>query len=162
MKFIADGMLGKLARWLRILGQDVTYSTQFEDTDLIEVAQKQHRILLTKDFDLYQRATTKGINIFYLEGRTKAEKLAELAHRLDFPLIIDIKRSRCPKCNAEIRLTPKENVEDKIEKNTFFYYNEFWTCLRCGQIYWQGAHWDGICATLEEAKKIKDSQLNSI
>ena len=155
MKFIADGMLGKLTRWLRMLGQDVTYSTQFEDADLLAMAEKEHRILLTRDSELYQRATSKGVAAFYVEGRTEAEKLAELAKRLEFPLTIDMKRSRCPRCNAEIRLTPKETLADKVEKNAFIYYSEFWKCIKCGNIYWQGAHWEGINATLEEAKKIK-------
>lgn len=155
MKFIADGMLGKLTRWLRMLGQDVTYSAQFEDADLLAMAEKEQRVLLTRDSDLYQRAASKGVEAFYVEGRTEAEKLAELAKRFGFSLAIDLKRSRCPRCNAEIRLTPKETLAGKVEKNTFIYYNEFWECSKCGRIYWQGAHWEGIRATLEEAKKIK-------
>ena len=160
MKFIADGMLGKLTRWLRILGQDVTYSNQFEDAELIAMAEKEHRVLLTRDSELYQRAIGKGIDAFYVEGLTEAEKLAELAERFAFPLTIDLTCSRCPKCNAKIRLTPKEKLAGKVEKNTFIYYDEFWKCSKCGNIYWQGAHWDGIRATLEEAKKIKGSYLN--
>ncbi len=162
MKFIADAMLGKLARWLRMLGQDVTYSTQFEDAKLITVAEKENRVLLTRDLELHHRATSKGIDTLYVEGRTEAEKLAELAERFNFPLTIDLNRSRCPRCNAEIRLTPKEKVAGEVEKNTFVYYDEFWKCPKCGHIYWQGSHWDGIRATLEEAKKIKGSQLNFI
>jgi uncharacterized protein with PIN domain len=157
VKFIADGMLGKLTRWLRMLGQDVKYSTQFEDAELIEMAEKEHRILLTRDSELHQRAIAKGIDAFYVKGRTEAEKLAELAERFAFPLTIDLQRSRCPRCNAKIRLTPKGKLAGKVEKNTFIYYDEFWKCPECGQIYWQGAHWEGISATLEEAKKIKGS-----
>jgi len=155
VKFITDGMLGKLTRWLRMLGQDVKYSNQFEDAELIVTANKEHRILLTKDSELHQRAIAKGIAAFYVQGRTEAEKLAELAERFDFPLTIDLKRSRCPRCNAKIRLTSKEKLAGKVEKNTFIYYDEFWKCAKCGHIYWQGAHWSGIRATLEEAKKIK-------
>jgi uncharacterized protein with PIN domain len=157
VKFIADGMLGKLTRWLRMLGQDVKYSTQFADAELIAMAEKEHRVLLTRDSELYKRALVKGIDAFYVEGRTEAEKLAELAERFDFTLTIDLKRSRCPTCNAKIRSTSKEKLVGKVEKNTFIYYDEFWKCPNCGNIYWQGAHWKGISATLEEAKKIKGS-----
>jgi uncharacterized protein with PIN domain len=157
VKFIADGMLGKLTRWLRMLGQDVKYSNQFEDAELIMTANKEHRILLTRDSELHQRAIAKGIDAFYMGGQTEAEKLAELAERFDFPLTIDLKRSRCPRCNTKIRLTPKEKLAGKVEKNTFIYYDEFWKCPKCGHIYWQGAHWNGIRATLEEANKIKGS-----
>ena len=159
MKFIADGMLGKITRWLRMLGQDVKYSNQSEDAELIAMAEKEHRILLTRDLELYQRAVAKGIGAFHVEGRTEAEKLAELAERFDFSLTIDLKRSCCPRCNTRIHITPKEKLPNKIEKNTLIYYDQFWKCPRCGQIYWQGAHWKGIQATLEEAKKIKSSQV---
>jgi uncharacterized protein with PIN domain len=136
-----------------MLGQDVKYSNQSEDAELIAIAKKEHRILLTRDLELYQRAVAKGIDAFYVEGRTEAEKLAELAVRFDFSLNIDLRRSRCPRCNTKIRLTPKEKLAGKVEKNTFAYYDEFWKCPKCGHIYWQGAHWKGILATLEEAKK---------
>jgi uncharacterized protein with PIN domain len=155
VKFIADGMLGKLTRWLRMLGQDVKYSNQLEDAELIAKAEKEHRILLTRDLELYQRAVSRSVDAFYVEGRTEAEKLAELAERFDFSLTIDLSRSRCPRCNNKIRLTPKEKLAGKVEKNTYTYYDEFWKCPKCGQIYWQGAHWEGIRATLEEAKKIQ-------
>ena len=155
MKFIADGMLGKLTRWLRMLGQDVRYSNKFEDAELVAIAEKEHRILLTRDLELYQRAIGKSIDAFYVETLTEAEKLAELAKRFDFSLTIDLTRSRCPRCNARIRLTPKETLANKVERKTFIYYDEFWKCSDCGSVYWQGSHWDGIRATLEEAKKIK-------
>jgi uncharacterized protein with PIN domain len=159
MKFLADGMLGKLARWLRMLGQDVMYSTQLEDDELLFKAEKECRILLTRDSELFRRATARGVSVFYVKGRTEAEKLAELSRFFSFPLKISLTRSRCPKCNARIRSTYKELLVGKIEKNTFINHDEFWECLNCGQIYWQGAHWDGIRATLEEAKKLKGSQL---
>ena len=154
MKFIADGMLGKLTRWLRMLGQDVQYSNKLNDDELIAMAKKEHRILLTRDVELYQRAVARGIDAFYIEGQTEAAKLAELAKRFDVPLEIDLKRSRCPRCNTKIRPTPKEKLAGKVEKNTFIYYDEFWKCPRCGHIYWQGAHWGRIRTTLEKAKKI--------
>jgi uncharacterized protein with PIN domain len=157
VKFIADAMLGKLTRWLRMLGQDVKYSPQFEDAELIAAGAKELRVLLTRDSELYQRAIARGVTAFYVEGLSEAEKLAELAKCFGFSLTIDLKRSRCPKCNAIIKLTPKEHLMGEVEKNTFTYYDGFWKCSECGRIYWQGAHWDGIQATLEEAKKIRGS-----
>jgi uncharacterized protein with PIN domain len=157
VKFIVDGMLGKLTRWLRMLGQNVKYSTKFDDAELLAVAENEHRVLLTRDSELYKRALTKGIEAFYVDGHTEAEKLAEIAARFDFSLTIDLNRSRCPRCNARILLTPKEEVAGKVKKNTFSFYNEFWECPSCGHVYWQGAHWKGILATLEEAKKLTSS-----
>ena len=153
MKFIADGMLGKLTRWLRMLGHDVEYSNELNDAELSMIAKKERRTLLTKDLELYQRAIAKGIDAFYLEGRTEAERLAELAERFNIPLVIDLKNSRCPRCNTKRRSTLKEKLVGKVEKNTFTYYDDFWECPKCGHIYWQGAHWGRIRATLEEAEE---------
>jgi uncharacterized protein with PIN domain len=160
VKFIADGMLGKLTRWLRMLGQDVEYF-KLDDSELIAKAKEEQRVLLTRDLELYQRATAKNIDAFYVEGKTEAEKLGELAKRFGIPLHIDLKLSRCPKCNTQIRAVPKEKLAGKVEEKTFRYYNEFWECPKCGSVYWQGAHWGRIRATLKEAeeklKKTRDA-----
>jgi len=153
LKFIADGMLGKLTRWLRMLGHNVKYSSKLDDAQLIKIAKKERRILLTRDLELYQQSTAKGIEAFYLEGRTEAERLAQLAKRFNIKLDIDMTTSRCTKCNNRVKPMPKEKVADKIEKSTFSYYNEFWECSKCGKIYWQGAHWTRIRKILEAANE---------
>jgi len=146
-------MLGKLTRWLRMLGHNVKYSSKLDDAQLIMVAKKERRILLTRDLELYQQATAKGVNAFYLEGKTEAEKLAHLAKRFNIKLDIDMATSRCTKCNARVKPISKEKAAERIEKSTFSYYNDFWECTKCGQIYWQGAHWVRIRKTLEAAKE---------
>jgi len=152
MKFITDGMLGKLTRWLRMLGFDVKYSNTLDDAQLIAVAKKEDRILLTRDMELYQQATAKGCEAFYTEGKNEAERLAQLAERFNIKLDIEMAKSRCPKCNAQIEPIAKEKVKEKVEKNTFTHYEEFWKCPECEQIYWQGAHWIKIKKTLDAAK----------
>jgi uncharacterized protein with PIN domain len=154
LKFISDGMLGKLTRWLRMLGHNVKYSNKLDDAQLIMIAKKEKRILLSRDLELYQQATAKGVDAFYLEGKTEEGKLAELAKRFNIKLDIDMATSRCPKCNALVKPVSKEKVADKVEKSTFAYYDEFWECPKCGQIYWQGAHWTRIRTTLGKAKEI--------
>jgi uncharacterized protein with PIN domain len=146
-------MLGKLTRWLRLLGYDVDYSSKLDDAQLMLAAKKERRILLTRDLELYQQATAKGINVFYLEGKTEAERLANLAKRFKIRLDIDMATSRCTKCNVTVKPTLKQNVAKKVEKNTFSNYEDFWECPKCKQIYWQGAHWARIRKTLEAAKE---------
>jgi len=158
LKFIADGMLGKLTRWLRILGHDVKYSSKMGDTQLIRVSKKEKRVLLTRDLELYKQAVAKGIEAFYLEGQTGEEKLAEIAKRFDVKLDIDMVTSRCPKCNTRVKPVSKEKVVGKVEENTLVHYDEFWKCPKCQQIYWQGAHWLGIRKTLEKANIILETE----
>jgi uncharacterized protein with PIN domain len=153
LKFVTDGMLGKLTRWLRMLGHDVDYYRSLDDEKLIEISRSEMRILLTGDLNLYRQAITQGVEAFLVEAMDEAEKLAKLAKRFNFKLKIDLSVSRCPKCNATIRSISKETVVNQIPEATFTYYNDFWKCPGCGQVYWQGAHWKKIKKTLEEAKK---------
>ena len=153
MMFIADGMLGKLTRWLRMLGQDVEYSKSLSDEQLIETTKTENRILLTRDLKLYQRARKQGVDTALIEGATKAEKLAGLAKRFNFKLEIDVTVSRCPKCNTPIKLVSKHEIVDRIPKATSTHYDKFWDCPGCGQIYWQGSHWKKIEKTLREARQ---------
>jgi uncharacterized protein with PIN domain len=161
LKFITDGMLGKLTRWLRLLGFDVEYANDMEDKKLMTKAEKDKRILLTCDLELFQQANAHGVDSFLVEGRTEAERLACLAKKYEFPLEIDITVSRCPKCNAQIKKVSKDSIVEKVEEATFTYYNEFWQCSICGQIYWQGAHWKRIANTLDEAKEILGNKLSA-
>ena len=152
MRFIADGMLGKLTRWLRMLGYDVEYSNKLDDAGLIAASKKKGRVLLTRDLELYKQAIAKGIDAFYSEGETGEEKLAVLAKRFGIRLTIDMATSRCPKCNSKVKPISKTKVAEAVGKSTLAHYEEFWKCQKCGQIYWQGAHWKGIRRKLQEAR----------
>jgi len=153
LKFIADGMLGKLTRWLRMLGQDVKYSKSIEDDELIRTAKAEGRVILTRDLKLYQQAMTKGFTAFLVEGSTEAEKLTDLAKRFNISLEFDVTTSRCPKCNSRIISVSKEEIMNEIPEATSTYYDDFWKCSDCGQIYWHGSHWKRIEKTLREARE---------
>ncbi|UCD27021.1 MAG: Mut7-C RNAse domain-containing protein [Candidatus Bathyarchaeota archaeon] len=153
MKFIADGMLGKLTRWLRMLGHDVEYSRSDDDKKLIDKAKSEGRTLLTSDFNLYQQASTQNVDAVWLESSAGNEKLADLAVRFNFKLEIDVRISRCPKCNTRIKPVSKSLIIERVPKATSTYYKEFWECPKCEQVYWKGAHWKRIEQTLNEARR---------
>lgn len=153
MKFVADGMLGSLVRWLRMMGYDVEYAIGFEDDKLVSSAKQDGRVLLTRDLELYRRCIAKGIDAFYVEGKNEAERLAALSARYGIRLEMDLSLSRCPRCNTSIHQVPKEKVADRLERNTFTHYEEFWECPKCKKVYWQGAHWPKIRETLDFARK---------
>jgi uncharacterized protein with PIN domain len=153
LKFLADGMLGKLTRWLRMLGHDVVYTGSMNDNELILKAKKENRILLTRDVQLYQRAIAKGAEAFLLESPNQITNLAQAAGRFKFPLEINPEISRCPKCNTKIRPILKTEAARKIPEKTLVHYDDFWQCPNCQQVYWRGAHWKKIEQTLIEAQK---------
>jgi len=153
MKFITDGMLGKLTRWLRMLGHDVEYSGSTDDKELILKAKIENRILLTRDVELYKQAIGRGVDAFLIESPNQTANLAGLAKRFKFKLEVDMKVSRCPRCNSTIKAVSKAAVSDRIPRTTSLNYDEFWQCQGCGQVYWRGAHWKRIDKILEEARK---------
>ncbi|MEM1585869.1 MAG: Mut7-C RNAse domain-containing protein [Candidatus Bathyarchaeia archaeon] len=154
MKFIADGMLGKVARWLRMLGYDTEYANDLHDEEILKIAMDEGRIILTKDYQLFRKANINGIKAVFVEGNTHVEKLADLIRQLNIRLEINMERSRCPRCNSAIRMVNKENIKDKVPVSTYKIYNEFWICTACGQIYWKGSHWKRINDSLNKARII--------
>lgn len=153
LEFITDGMLGKLTRWLRILGHDVEYTGSMKDKELILRAKKESRILLTRDVELYKQATAKGVEVFLIENPSQTANLASLARRFNFELEVNVELSRCPKCNGTIRTVSKAIINRRIPTTTSSNYSEFWQCQQCEQVYWRGAHWNRIEKTLNEARR---------
>jgi hypothetical protein len=154
LKFLADGMLGKLTRWLRMLGCDVKYQNDLDDDELIKIAAEENRVLLTRDAQLYRRASANNVQAYLVKCRTETEKLAEVTQQFHIKLEIDAAKSRCPKCNARLETVPKDEINDKIPQATSRLHNDFWKCVDCGQIYWHGSHWQKIIKKLQDAMSL--------
>jgi uncharacterized protein with PIN domain len=162
MQFLLDGMLGKLARWLRMLGCEALYLKNSSDQELLSLAKRDSLTLLTSDEELYRTATMRNIETSLVQGRTEAERLADLAGRYGITLEIDTAISKCPMCGFPIKEVPKENVEKLVPPTTFKLYQSFWVCTnsKCAKVYWHGSHWKKIEQTLENARKMLDAKGN--
>ncbi|RLI09183.1 hypothetical protein DRO42_04930 [Candidatus Bathyarchaeota archaeon] len=150
-RFLLDGMLGSLARWLRICGYDAEYLRSAPDEELIRRAVESGRVLLTRDRMLYRKAIKAGAEAFMVEGESDAEKLASVSRR--FSLKLDPERSRCPQCDAPLAAVGREAVRGRVPPRTFEAYDEFWVCGSCGKVYWRGSHWRSIVETVREASR---------
>jgi len=140
-KFIADAMLGKLSRWLRILGYDTLYSKDFEDWQIIKIAKNDSRIILTMDRGLCYRAKKNDLECFYVNTELNIEEiLAMLAIKYKIDLTADPNYSRCTKCNGILK---------KVDENR-------WKCTRCKKEYWKGMHWKSIQNIIIKAKSISE------
>lgn len=151
-KFIVDGMLGKVARWLRILGYDAKYYNSLSDEELIKIAMEEGRILLTRDLNLHRRALTENLSSLLLDEKSKIDNLTKLVKELKIRVDIDVSLSRCPKCNSKLKAASKEAVASKVPEMSYKKFKEFWICPNCGQVYWQGSHWKDIYRTLKEIR----------
>ena len=151
MKFIADRMLGRLSRWLRLFGYDTLEIRQQENEDdvLLDLAEKENRILISRDSPLIRKAIRKGIWAYLIQSSKIIEQLREM--RLEFKLSFEPEMNRCTLCNSIIR--KMEPFEMEILKTKEYVYperlekgkgTEFWLCDNCGQVYWKGTHWKSI------------------
>ena len=154
MRFIADMMLGRLARWLRLYGYDTLYGVE-DDDEILEIAEGEGRIVLTRDSELAERARKLGLKAFLLtsnslEGQVRELKSFGVEFRELFPA-----NARCPKCNGHIRPVSKEEVKDKVPPKVYENYDEFYVCEDCGQIYWPGRQWREM---LKIDRRLRDSR----
>src|ERR1700674_4671746 len=110
-RFIADAMLGSLARKLRIFGFDCRYFRHGDDRSLLVVARAEGRIILTFDRGVCESARRYGVNCFLLDGTTDRQRLESLA-RLAYSGSLQLRagKTRCPKCNRALRLVKKDKL----------------------------------------------------
>jgi len=135
MKFIVDNMLGKLARYLRFLGYDTYYSNStIKDDEIIEIASREKRILITRDKELASRYK----NSFLLRTTDSKEQLKEVIKK--FNLGNSKILTRCSICNVELIRINKEQAKGKVPEKIYENFNEFYICPSCGRYYWLGTH----------------------
>jgi len=156
-KLLVNSMCGRLTRWLRMLGFDTYYDREADDDQLIAMAKKEGRILITRDVELHERASKAGLRTILLRSPHHAVQLATVISILRGELEIDPNLSRCPTCNSSLRRASRMEVEGKVPERSFKAHNEYWVCTGCGKIYWRGSHWRGISKVLEEARRLAPS-----
>jgi uncharacterized protein with PIN domain len=149
MKFVADVMLGKLARWLRLLGYDTIYDHKLPLKELVKIAKTEDRIFLTRSKRIVEENDIKN---FYI---VKAEKFKEQLNEVVKNLNLDTQTnlfSRCSICNTEIIEVEKSSVINLIPEETAKFFDEFYKCPKCGKIYWSGSHTTRILKILSDLK----------
>lgn len=134
-------MLGTLTRYLRFMGYDTVSANNLgtakphEDSVLIDIAEKEHRMLLTRDKELAKRG---GVRALYIESEDVKNQVRQLL-RLDLiapRLIMD----RCSICNTPLRRAKNDEVagSEYAPQPSNFY--EFYWCATCEKLYWMGSH----------------------
>lgn len=147
MKFILTKELGRLAKWLRILGFDTEYMREDKPSALIIQALREGRVILTRNHHLPKYA---GIGIVVLGSQTLKEQLAEVLKTLNARLNKEMMFSRCTICNLLLVPVEKEKVKGAIPEYVFKTQDSFVVCPKCGRIYWQGTHWGNVNEMLKE------------
>ncbi|UCH32964.1 MAG: Mut7-C RNAse domain-containing protein [Armatimonadota bacterium] len=148
MRFIADSMLGTLAKALRLLGFDVAYDPFIEDRALIEQARAEGRVILTRDTGITRR--TNLPTCVFVESDHVGEQLAQVARETGVGLRSGTVLSRCIVCNGALEEVVKQTVREQVAPYVYATQERFARCPGCGRIYWRGTHVEGMERKLKE------------
>ncbi len=151
LKFLLTKELGRLAKWLRILGYDTQYFNQDNTGSLIIQALRDERIILTRNQRLPK---SKGIKILLLQKEKIKEQIEEVLKILHLKPNSDMMFTRCTLCNKELVEIEKEKIKDNVPEYVFNTQEDFITCPQCKRIYWKGTHWGNVQKTLERINGI--------
>jgi uncharacterized protein with PIN domain len=135
-KFAADRMLGRLVKWLRVIGQDVIYGPHLSGYGLIRAARAEGRLILTRDRSLAKKQPPE---VLFIESDHHREQLQQVIKRCDLnPLAKAF--SRCLECNALLQPRAKESVKDAVPPYVYETQERFCWCPECRRIYWPATH----------------------
>jgi len=148
MKFVADTMLGKLSRWLRILGYDTIYEPMLQWKELVTLSNQSDAMFLTRRKSMPDDIVPKRLfNVTY-------ENFSDQLRCVIDHFGLDTKNNlftRCLKCNAAVIPVEKSIIAGKIPEQSYRSFQEFFQCPSCQSIYWGGAHRTN---TLKKLQKI--------
>ena len=148
-KFIVDANVGKLARWLRMLGYDTIFMNNIDDSVLVDIGLKEERVLLTKDTQIMlRRAITSGKVRALLTSEDDPKKQMR---RVITEMKLDRKRefTLCLECNVPLAPRSKDEVRDLVPPYVYKTQTQYHQCPVCGRIYWRGTHWAHMNEELE-------------
>eukprot|EP00742_Colponemidia_sp_Colp-10_P007624 GILJ01008216.1.p1 GENE.GILJ01008216.1~~GILJ01008216.1.p1 ORF type:complete len:811 (+),score=138.75 GILJ01008216.1:45-2477(+) len=139
--FIVDSMMGKLARQLRGLGVDTLYLSTKNHRVLVEIAEEDRRIILTRDRNFVARRF--GPPCYLVKANKPKAQLREIRDMFQLSVAEDLICSRCSACNGnEWVLRRPEDLHGEVSEVTRTSYDEFWQCGQCKKLYWAGKMYD--------------------
>lgn len=147
-RFLADRMLGRLARWLRILGYDTAYLPQLSPIGVMREGGRQNRLILTRDTRLLRRKDAPPL--LFVHGDHFREQLLQVIDTLH----LDPTRSlfsRCSECNRVLQEATKDEVREQVPEYVWQTQDEFRRCPQCRRLYWGATHREHA---LEELRKL--------
>jgi len=149
--FVADVHLGRLARYLRMMGFDVVYKNNFNDEEIIHFSLTEKRAILTKDRGILKRnEVTHG---YWVRSAKVEEQVKEILERFHLQKVIK-EFTRCIECNELLMNIDKEKIMDDLPIKVAQLQNEFHKCPSCKKIYWKGTHYNRMLTFIQSLKGI--------
>ena len=149
-RFVVDVNVGRLAKWLRVLGYDTLFPKHADDNDLVRIAIREGRVLVTRDagFSL-RRAVRQGqMRVVQILDQDLDDQLRQLVREMALEPTNGF--SRCVVCNEPLHSVAKEKVADRLPPYVYQNHSDFMECPQCCRLYWRGTHWSAMCAQIEQ------------
>lgn len=148
-RFVVDLNVGRLAKWLRVMGYDTVFPREGDDNELVRIALREGRILVTRDAGLANRRAVKRgqMRVVKIEGDDLRSQLRQMVRDLSLNLRGGF--SRCLQCNEPLRPVNKQEVAERVPSYVFEHHRQFMECCRCRRLYWRGTHWSNMALELE-------------
>jgi uncharacterized protein len=150
--FVVDGMLGTLAKWLRLLGYDTLFDPGLDDHQLVRLARAQDRVLLTRDRELARR---RGVRHLLIAGESLADQIRQVWTELDLVPVAQAGQPvpRCPVCNEVLLAIDREAARLRVPPYVAETQQAFCACPACQRVYWRGTHWEHMQQYLQEIQR---------
>jgi len=157
-KFIVDLNVGKLARWLRLMGYDTLFLPTLDDGEMVKLALSQQRVLLTRDTQImrWHIVSSGQVKAILIEADDPRKQLLQVAQRLNLNYQFN-PFSRCLECNASLEPRNPEEVEGQVPPYVFKTQSKYTQCPDCRRIYWRGTHWQAMNRVLQGWQALNSS-----
>jgi uncharacterized protein with PIN domain len=149
-RFVVDINVGRLATWLRVMGYDTLFPRAADDNDLVRIALRDGRVLVTRDAGFGQRRAVRNgqMRVVRVEADDLQSQLRQLVR--DLKLDLDGGFSRCVRCNEPLNPLDKKDVAGRVPPYVFRNHRKFMECSGCRRLYWRGTHWAKMVAELDQ------------
>jgi uncharacterized protein with PIN domain len=143
-RFIIDVNVGRLAKWLRIMGYDTLFPEETSDNELVRIALREDRVLVTRDAGIARRRAARlgQMRVVQIKKDDLRSQLQQLVRDLD--LNLDNGFSRCVLCNHSLDPVDKENIAHRLPPYVLQTQSQFMQCPQCQRLYWRGTHWSNM------------------
>lgn len=153
MKFLVDQMMGKLCKWLIILGFDAELNRELDLDKVRKRCLEEDRTFITKSVKNFKKVNLSNSLIIMKES--SSHQLKVILAYLNFNLNLNLNLnpdlfSRCLECNTPVLKKDKESLKDKVPERSYQYYSDFYECPKCNKIYWKGTHYSNTIKKLEK------------
>ena len=150
-RFMVDHNVGKLVKWLRMMGYDTLFFNGSDDSDMVKQALAEGRIILTRDTEIMKRrVVTKGqLSAILLDSEEPEQQMRQVIDRLD----LDCKFrpfTLCLECNRTLEERSPNEVRGRVPPYVYKTQRQYMECPACHRIYWRGTHWEAMTRMLEK------------